>query len=184
MTSDGALKNALRAARVAEAAHFEAVLGIWDAKSLRLHALREDLMPLLVQAENARELFDLALVAGEAPRLWIDLISFVEMEPDYRTYCFFIDNEKQRNAQFETASRSNMVAHLTQYLAHKLVVAEKSKTRVEIEPIAKSVVAVEEKAKGLHQFSLGAVVYAWISGFALGGLILTIVFILLKRLTF
>ena len=107
------MTNALRAARAAEAAHFEATFGIRDAKSLRLHVLREDLKPIFAQNPQASELFDLALVPGEAPRLWIDLVSFVEMEPDHRTYRFFIDGEAERTAQFESASRPEMVDHLT-----------------------------------------------------------------------
>jgi hypothetical protein len=185
LASDRDLTSALRAARVAEAVHFEAVLGIWDAKSLRLHALREDLKPLLDKHVGASELFDLALVPGEAPRLWIDLISFVEMEPDYRTYRFYIDGEKERTAQFETADRAKMVTHLTNYFAHKLVLAEKTRSKVaaEIESQSQAVeVSIPANLPATAQFSLAAVVYAWISGFILGSLILAIAAILMKKL--
>ena len=79
------LSGALRKARLAEAAHFEAVLGIKDSKSLRLQVLKDELIPVIAATPEAAHVFDLALVPGEPPRLWIDLISFVEMEPDYRT---------------------------------------------------------------------------------------------------
>ena len=42
------LSGALRKARLAEAAHFEAVLGIKDSKSLRLQVLKDELVPLIL----------------------------------------------------------------------------------------------------------------------------------------
>jgi hypothetical protein len=184
------LTSALREARIAEAAHFEAVLGIRDAKSLRLHALREDLKASLVQNPEAGLLFDLALVPGEAPRLWIDLISFVQMEPDYRTYQFCLDGETERKVQFETSNLDHMKAHLTKYLAHKVIGQEKAKADLgansgEVASHAVAIapeVSVNQKSDQKSRFSLGAVVYAWLSGFVLGGLVLAIVFILLKKL--
>ena len=92
------LSGALRKARLAEAAHFEAVLGIKDSKSLRLQVLKDDMAPLITATPEAANVFDLALVPGEPPRLWIDLISFVEMEPDYRTYRLQQDNQAGREA--------------------------------------------------------------------------------------
>ena len=82
------LAGALREARQAEAAHFEAALELRDSKSLRLQLLKDDLRPLVESSPEARDLFDIALVPGEQPKLWIDLISFVVMEPDHRTYRF------------------------------------------------------------------------------------------------
>ena len=87
------LSGALRKARLAEAAHFEAILGIKDSKSLRLQVLKDDLAPVIAATPEAANIFDLALVPGEPPRLWVDLISFVVMEPDYRTYRLQQDNQ-------------------------------------------------------------------------------------------
>ena len=109
------LSGALRKARLAEAAHFEAVLGIKDSKSLRLQVLKDDIAPLIAATPEAANIFDLALVPGEPPRLWRDLISFVVMEPDYRTYRLQQDNQGGREALFETADRAEMVNYLKTY---------------------------------------------------------------------
>ena len=50
------LSGALRKARLAEAAHFEAVLGIRDSKSLRLQVLKDDLAPSLRRPRKRRML--------------------------------------------------------------------------------------------------------------------------------
>ncbi len=81
-SAEPGLRSELRAARLAEAAHFEAALHLRDAKSIRLQLLKDDLMPSVAASPLARDLFDLALIPGEPPRLWIDLITHVEMEPD------------------------------------------------------------------------------------------------------
>jgi hypothetical protein len=103
------LKQAMRQAHAAEAAHFEAVLAIRDAQTLRLQALKDDLLPVLAADPRARSLFDVVLMPGEPPRLWIDLVSSVAMEPNPQTYRLTQDRAGGRDLLFETADRSEMV---------------------------------------------------------------------------
>ncbi len=103
------LDEALRQARLTEAAHHEAVLGIKDAKSLRLQVLKDDIAAVIAHSQEARQMFDLALAPGEPPKLWIDLITFVVMEPDYQTYRLVQDNHAGREILLETADRPEMV---------------------------------------------------------------------------
>ena len=63
------LSGALRKARLAEAAHFEAVLEIKDSKSLRLQVLKDDIAPLIAATPEAAHIFDLALVPANAATL-------------------------------------------------------------------------------------------------------------------
>ncbi len=70
-----ALAEAIREARLAEAAHFEAALDLRDSKSLRLQILKDELLPAVQASPEARELFDLTLLPGEPPKLWVDLTS-------------------------------------------------------------------------------------------------------------
>jgi hypothetical protein len=166
------LSNALRKARLAEAAHFEAVLGIRDSKSLRLQALKDDLSPVIAATAGADRIFDLALVPGEPPRLWIDLISSVVMEPDFRTYRLIEDGQSARETLFETTNREEMLNFIKSYMAHRLVAWER----------------LNATAKGLAPrpvgYSTGAVIYAWLSGFMLGLLVLLAAAISLGKFRF
>jgi hypothetical protein len=77
---------ALKKARVAEAAQLEAALNIRDARALRLESLRDAVQERLGANVQARAFFDLTVQPGVRPKLWIDLISSVVMEPDPRSY--------------------------------------------------------------------------------------------------
>lgn len=166
------LSGALRKARLAEAAHFEAILGIKDSKSLRLQVLKDDIAPVVAATPEAAQVFDLALVPGEPPRLWIDLISFVEMEPDYRTYRLQQDNQAGREALFESADRVEMLNYLKTYLAHRMIVRERQ------------IVRAAPVSQPAARFTTGAVIYAWFNGLILGLLALLVAAISLGKLKF
>jgi hypothetical protein len=152
------LASALREARRAEAAHFEAALELRDSKSLRLQLLKDDLLPLVSASPEARELFDLALVPGEPPKLWIDLISFVVMEPDPRSYRFLQHRQDRREILLETADREMMAAAIRRHMAHLLVARERQ-----------SAVLPQAPPGGYTSASL---ILSWVSGFAFGALAL------------
>ncbi len=166
------LSGALRKARLAEAAHFEAVLGIRDSKSLRLQALKEDLAPAISATPEAAKIFDLALVPGESPRLWVDLISSVVMEPDYRTYRLLQDNQSGRETLFETVNRDEMLNFLKSYMAHRMISRERQ------------VASATPPQPQVAGYSAGAIIYAWLSGFMLGLLVLLVAAISLGKLKF
>jgi hypothetical protein len=158
---DGGLKNALREARLAEAAHFEAVLDLRDSKSLRLQLLKDELVPTVQASSDAQALFDLALVPGDPPKLWVDLISYVVMEPDPRTYRFIQDRQDGRETLFESGDRHAMTAEIRRHMAHRLVARERQAASV-------------PQAVPMPGYSSGALWLAWTSGFAFGALILVI----------
>ena len=166
------LSGALRKARLAEAAHFEAVLGIRDSKSLRLQALKDDLSPAIRATPDASKIFDLALVPGEPPRLWVDLISSVVMEPDYRTYRLVQDNQGGREILFESVDREETLNFLKSYMAHRMIARERL--------VASATAPNAARAS----YSGGALIYAWVSGFTLGLLALLVAAISLGKLRF
>lgn len=172
MAEHGDLSGALRKARLAEAAHFEAVMGIKDSKSLRLQVLKDDIAPLIAATPEAANIFDLALVPGEPPRLWVDLISFVVMEPDYRTYRLLQDNQGGREALFETADRAEIVNYLKTYLAHRMIARERQ------------IAHAAPVSKPSARYTTGAVIYAWVNGLILGFLALVVAAISLGKLKF
>ncbi len=167
---EAALTQALRQARLAEAAHFEAALDLRDAKSIRLQLLKDDLAPAATSAE-ASGLFDLALVPGDAPKLWIDLITFVVMEPDPRTYRLLQDRRDSREILFESSDRSAVAEEVRRQMAHRLVMRERMASATPV-------------AKVPASYSAGSVILAWLSGFSLGVLALLAAAILLGKLNF
>ena len=159
-SDDGGLKEALRAARLAEAAHFDAALDLRDSKSLRLQLLKDDLMPVVRASAEAQALFDLALVPGDPPRLWIDLVTYVVMEPDHRTYRFLQDRQDDRETLFETAERAEMTEAVRRHMAHRLVARERQAAHT---PLA--------TGTPVTGYSTAALILAWTSGFAFGALV-------------
>lgn len=166
------LSGALRQARLAEASHFEAFRHVADAKSLRLLVLRDEIAPLVKATEGASEFFELALAPGERPKLWIDLISSVVMEPDYRTYRLEQDNSGGRETLFETQDRSEMVNFLETYLAHRMLARAKNMARA------------APTLQPSRRFSAGALIYAGLTGIMGGVLAVMIAAILLGKLHF
>lgn len=153
------LADALREARLAEAAHFEAALELRDSKTLRLQILKDELLPTVQSSAEAREMFDLALLPGEPPKLWVDLTSYVVMEPDHRTYRFLQDRQDRREILFEGVDREQTAAAIRRHMAHRLVARERQ-TAAAIPPAS------------VLGYSSAALLLAWISGFAFGALAL------------
>jgi hypothetical protein len=152
------LADALREARLAEAAHFEAALDLRDSKTLRLQILKDELLPTVQATPEARELFDLTLLPGEPPKLWVDLTSYVVMEPDYRTYRVLQDRQDSRDILFEGVDREQAAAAIRRHMAHRLVARERQ-------------TAISAPVLGTG-YSSATLILAWVSGFAFGALAL------------
>jgi hypothetical protein len=173
MADQDRLTAALKDARLAEAAQLDSIMGLRDAKSLRLEALREAVEPALVGHPEARALFDLNVQPGAYPRLWIDLVSSVVMEPDPRTYRLVRDRDHQRETLFETSDIEQMAPFVTRYLAHRLIAHEKTSSGIS-----------DARLPVVNGYSLGALIYVWTTGCAFGALGLLTVAMLLGKLHF
>ena len=71
------LKAALRRARLESAERGEAQDDVKGAEIARLDLLREQLEPVFAQLPDDCDLFDLGLIQGDRPRLFVDMIAFV-----------------------------------------------------------------------------------------------------------
>ena len=165
--------KALRNARLASAAKLDATLGLADARALRHDALRAELTPIISGNSEAKALFDLNVHAGETPKLWLDLISSVIMEPDPRTYRLVQDQDSRRETLFESTDLKAMSDYVVTYLAHRIVAHEK---------LARGVSPLS--VKSANNYSLVDLIYVWITGAAVGILGLMIVAMLLGKLNF
>ena len=169
---NGGFGDALRTARAAEAAHFEAVHALSDAKSLRLQILKDELAVIVAASPEAGWAFELALAPGDPPRLWIDLITSVVMEPDPKTYRLVQHGQSGRDTLFETADRAEMVQQVKLTMAHAIIANRR-----------------QGAASGLEQgngrrYSAASLALAGLGGFSLGALALLGAAIYLEILSF
>src|SRR5271163_234293 len=120
------LQQAVRLARVESAEQSEAVDDLRQAEIARLELLADAIRPILDQTPADVELFDAGIVHGERPRLFIDMISFVDLGHDRRTYRFFQDTRQGRVLIAESANVDRVVAAMTNYIARRLVEREQA----------------------------------------------------------
>jgi hypothetical protein len=120
------LTAALRRARVEGAEQNQAVADLRETEIARLQLLEEAVRPVIDQAPSGVDLFDAGIAYGERPRLFIDMIGFVEMGHDRRTYRFLQDTRHGRVLIAETDRVDRVVAAITNYIARRLVERERA----------------------------------------------------------
>jgi hypothetical protein len=126
MPSGGDLKSALRRARVENAERSDVISGLRGAGVARLEMLQEHLAPVVAQVPRHCDLFDVALVPSEHPRLFIDMIGFIEMGRDRRLYRFLQDTRHGRITLCESEQTDKMVEAVTNYIAQRLIEREQA----------------------------------------------------------
>jgi hypothetical protein len=134
------LAAAVRRARAENAERAEAISELREIEMGRLALLETELKPLVRQAPPGVDLFDLTLSPGEHPRLFLDMVAFVEMGRDRRSYRFFQDTLHGRVLIAESRRIDRIVAAVTNYVARRLVERERALAaeRIEEEPQSKS----------------------------------------------
>ena len=120
------LTAAMRRARLEGAERSEVVAELRGAEVARLEILRDAIEPVLAQIPKGADLFDTGIAPGEHPRLFIDMIGFVEMAHDRRTYRFVQDTRHGRVVMSETERLDTATQAVTDYIARRLVEREKA----------------------------------------------------------
>ena len=120
------LRQAMRRARSDDAERVGVRADMRQAQIGRLELLQEALAPLLAQIPRDVELFDVGLMPGTTPRLFIDMIGFVEMGRDARVYRLLQDTRHTRVTLAETAEIPVMVEAITDYVARRLLERDKA----------------------------------------------------------
>ena len=120
------LASALRQARIEGAERSHVVAELRGAEMARLEMLQEAIQPLLAQVPAGIDLFDPALVPGEQPRLFVDMIGFVEMGRDRRLYRFLQDTRHGRVLLAESDKIDAMIDAVRHYIARRLLEREKA----------------------------------------------------------
>jgi hypothetical protein len=136
------LVASIRQARIENAERGDAIAEVRELEIARLQTLESALESVIDQAPQGVDLFDLALTQSEHPRLFLDMIAFVDMAHDKRTYRFFQDTRQGRMLMAESQSADTIVAAVSDYVARRLVERERALTigpRVAEEPPAQPV---------------------------------------------
>ena len=115
------LASVVRLARVEGAEHSTVIAELRGAEMARLEMLQEAMAPVLAQVPDGIDLFDPGLVPGDHPRLFIDMIGFVEMARDRRVYRFVQDTRHGRIVMAESDKVDAVVAAIRLYVARRLV---------------------------------------------------------------
>ena len=120
------LKQAMRRARVDNAERSGVVADLRAAQLGRLELLQEALKPLMAQIPADVDVFDVGVMPGATPRLFVDMIGFIELGRDARIYRFFQDARHGRMLLAETADLETMVEAVTDYVARRLLERDKA----------------------------------------------------------
>ncbi len=120
------LAAALRRARIENAERADVVAELREIELGRLALLQSALTPVVRQAPPGVDLFDLTLAKGDRPRVFLDMVAFVEMARDRRTYRFFQDTLYGRVLIAEGQKIDTIVAACTNYVARRLVERERA----------------------------------------------------------
>jgi hypothetical protein len=119
------LHGSILRARIEDAERSRVIAELRGAEIARLQMLHELLKPVFAELPPDADLFDQGLVPGDRPRLYVDMVSFVEMGHDRKLYRFIQDTRRGRVLIGETEGVNLMALTVTEYLARRLVEREK-----------------------------------------------------------
>ena len=120
------LKAAVQKARIEDAERSDIASDLRAAEVSRLEILHDNLMPVFEQLPKEADMFDHGLVPGERPRLYIDMVAFIEMSRDRRTYRFLLDTRSGRQLLGENDDATIMAEAITNYLGRRIVERDKA----------------------------------------------------------
>jgi hypothetical protein len=121
-----ALAEAMNRARTLQTGRDSAKSDIRAGAVTRLEALRKKLAPLYSAIPHDVELFDLGLVSHEKPRLFVDIIAFIELNRDQTGFRFLQETRAGRLVLAETEDEKHLVNVVTDYVAHRLIERERA----------------------------------------------------------
>ncbi len=120
------LHGSILRARIEDAERSRVIAELRGAEIARLQMLHELLKPVFAELPPDADLFDQGIVPGDRPRLYVDMVSFVEMGRDRKVYRFIQDTRRGRMLVGETEGVNLMALTVTEYLARRIVEREKA----------------------------------------------------------
>jgi hypothetical protein len=134
---DGVQSRNLAAIALAEAMHRARMMPHSEARvaaaqptpslspKARLDALRKKLKPLYDAIPQDVEGVDLGVVREDKPRLFLDMISFVDVSEDAKNLRLVKGGRNGPQVLHETADETALIARITDYIAERLIVRER-----------------------------------------------------------
>ncbi|MDA8869932.1 hypothetical protein N9H93_00905 [Rhizobiaceae bacterium] len=119
------LRKAIAVVKDREADRTDVVVDLGNAERARLELLAAAIRPLLDEIDTADDRFEFAITRGTKARLWIDMVAFVSMGNDKRTYRLLRDTRQGRVVLSETGDLDVARDAVTNYVAERIV--ERSK---------------------------------------------------------
>jgi hypothetical protein len=119
-----ALAEAMNRARAQQTGRESTKIDLRAGAVARLEVLRKKLAPLYSAIPHDVELFDLGLISHEKPRLFVDIIAFIELNRDQTGYRFLQETRAGRAILAETGDEKHLIAVVTDYVARRLIERE------------------------------------------------------------
>jgi hypothetical protein len=120
------LKAAIRRARIEEAERSSVAADLRAGELARLEILKDALDPLYAQLPSGADIFDLALVPGEKPRLFVDIVAHVELARDGKTYRLMQDLRSGRLLLAESTQVHVVQEAVAAYLGRRIAERERA----------------------------------------------------------
>jgi hypothetical protein len=168
------LRVAIRRARLEDAERTSVVTELRGSEVARLEALQSALQPVLAQVPQGVDLFDVGISGSERPRLFVDMVAFVEMGRDRRTYRLVKDTREGRTAIAESDQLGPILDAVTAYVARRLVEREKA-LAVDTPPAqaaAEKPPAAPRSEMPRQEAGLGEFLFTFIAGAVSSGVVL------------
>jgi hypothetical protein len=169
------LDEAIRKARIAQAEQTDVVVDLRAAELARLAMIEDELKEISAQLPEDNDQFDFALVPGNPPRLWVDMVAFVMMGRDRRTYRFVKDTRSGRQVMAESTDPAVIGAKVTDYVAHRIVERERllaGDPEFAAPGADGGIAGAMGGGRGRRAFGLRGIAAAFLIGLALGALCL------------
>lgn len=131
-----ALATAMNEARAELAGREDSARSGRTAVLDRLEALRRRLAPVYAAIPRDVEGFELGLVTPEHPRLFVDMIAWVEAGEQGEGWRFLQETRDGRRVLLETDDDPTLIGEITRYLARRLVARERALSLEEGVPAA------------------------------------------------
>jgi hypothetical protein len=102
----------------------------------KLEALRANLEPLFAAIPPDAEGFDLGFVTESKPRLFVDMLSHVSVDPESGAFRFVQETRNGRRLLLETLDEDVLMSRITDHVAERLVAREYALEAGQPEPTA------------------------------------------------
>lgn len=119
------LRDAISHARLEEAQNIDSTLDLRSTELARLELLQSSLEPVFKDVPPREDRFELALVPSTPARLWIDMLAFIEFDPEAELYRLVRNERRGRRVLVESGDASVIRGRVTEYVARQIVVRER-----------------------------------------------------------